>query len=236
MIVAAYAPPGIEEDLKKFDRAFGLPDPALQIVAPQGAVWDSRDPNQLAWASEIDSDVQWAHAIAPEARIVLVEARSDDDHDLAPAVAYAVQHRLGDVISQSFGEDERCTPPKARIKLSAAYRKAAAARITVVASSGDTGAGQFVCDPNSGNLRKGAASPRRTPGARGGRHAADGRSELRGVPTGRSRGTTEARSSPRPPAAGTASCSTAPATRPARSPERPEVSRTSPTAAPATAR
>ena len=163
VIVAAYAPPGIDEDLKKFDRAFGLPDPQLRIVAPQGAVWDPNDPNQLLWASEIDGDVQWSHAIAPQAGIVLVEARSDDDHDLASAVTYAVEHRLGDVISQSFGEDERCTPPTARTKLSAAYRKAAAAGITVVASSGDTGAGEFVCDPNSGNLREGAAFPASDP-------------------------------------------------------------------------
>ena len=74
-----------------------------------------------------------------------------------------MQHRLGDVISQSFGEDERCTPPQARTKLSAAYRKAAAAGITVVASSGDTGAGEFVCDPNSGNLRQGVAFPASDP-------------------------------------------------------------------------
>ena len=163
VIVDAYAPPGIDKDLHEFDRAYGLPDPQLRIVAPQGAVWDGRDPNQQAWASEIDIDVQWTHAIAPEAEIVLVEAKSESDPDLAAAVRYAVRHRLGDVISQSFGEDERCTPPDVRTELSDTYRAAAAAGITVVASSGDTGAGQYVCDPKSADLRSGATFPASDP-------------------------------------------------------------------------
>ena len=41
------------------------------------------------WAGEIDLDVEWAHAIAPKAKILLVEAASSSDADLSNAVDYA---------------------------------------------------------------------------------------------------------------------------------------------------
>ena len=62
----------------------------------------------IGWAEEISLDVQWAHAIAPGANITLVLAKSNDDADILSATQYAVDHNLGDVISQSFGENESC--------------------------------------------------------------------------------------------------------------------------------
>ncbi len=60
------------------------------------------------WAEEISLDVEWAHAIAPGANIVLDLAKSNEDADILSATKYAVDHNLGDVISQSFGENESC--------------------------------------------------------------------------------------------------------------------------------
>ena len=62
----------------------------------------------IGWAEEISLDVEWAHAIAPGANIVLVLAKSNNDADILSATKYAVDHNLGDVISQSFGENESC--------------------------------------------------------------------------------------------------------------------------------
>ena len=143
MIVDAYSNPYLASDLAIFDDAFGLPDPVLKIVAPQGVpAFDFGDEAQTGWASEIALDVQWAHAIAPAAKIVLVEARSDDDADILAATKYAVDHNLGDVISQSFGEGETCVYPKILVAQHRLFQRATAKGITLIAASGDDGATQ----------------------------------------------------------------------------------------------
>ena len=53
-------------------------------------------------------DVDWSHAIAPKAKIVLVHGQSNWDQDLIAAANYAVNNNLGDVISMSFGESDQC--------------------------------------------------------------------------------------------------------------------------------
>jgi hypothetical protein len=69
------------------------------------------DPNMVGWAEEISLDVEWAHAMAPGAKIVLVLAKSNADSDIASALNYAVTNNLGNVISMSFGENESCLAP-----------------------------------------------------------------------------------------------------------------------------
>ena len=74
--------------------------------------FDPNDGNQVGWAEETTLDVLWAHAIAPGAKIMLVQAKSNQDVDILNATKYAVNHQLGDVLSQSFGEAETCVDPK----------------------------------------------------------------------------------------------------------------------------
>jgi subtilase family serine protease len=57
-----------------------------------------------AWAMEISMDVEWAHAIAPGARILLVEARSDRLADVVAAEDYATAH--AGYVTNSLGVDE----------------------------------------------------------------------------------------------------------------------------------
>src|SRR5262249_40539532 len=58
------------------------------------------------WITEIALDVEWAHAMAPEANILLVEAASNSLGDLLTAVDYA-RHASGVVaISMSWGTGE----------------------------------------------------------------------------------------------------------------------------------
>ena len=71
-IVDAYSDPNIAADLAAFDAEYGLSSPPSFTVDNLGAT--STD---AAWALETALDVEWAHAIAPEANIVLVEASSD---------------------------------------------------------------------------------------------------------------------------------------------------------------
>ena len=150
VIIDAFQNPQIQTDLSAFDAVFGLPDPTLNIYTPNGMTpWDPNDGNQVGWAGEIALDVQWAHAIAPAATIDLVLAPSNQDQDLLNVTKWAVDHNIGDVISQSFGENENCVDHNLLLQEHAVFQEAADKNITVFASSGDQGAAQQTCDGTS---------------------------------------------------------------------------------------
>src|SRR5439155_6937864 len=56
------------------------------------------------WALEISLDVQWAHAIAPGAKIVLVETRTSSFTNLLAGENYAKTH--AQYVSNSWGGSE----------------------------------------------------------------------------------------------------------------------------------
>ncbi|MDX6242402.1 MAG: hypothetical protein QOE76_125 [Frankiales bacterium] len=146
VILDAFQNPYIENDLAQFDAKFGLPTPMFEQIAPLGLTpFDPNDPYMVAWAEEISIDVQWAHVTAPDARIVLALAPSDQDVDLFGVARYVVKHRVGDVLSQSFGQNEACFDPAALPVAQDAFAEAARQGITVLASSGDSGAAQVDC-------------------------------------------------------------------------------------------
>lgn len=103
-IVDAYDSPTVADDLKRFDAAFGLPDPVFRKVNQTGGTtMPAADPG---WAGEIALDVQWAHAIAPGADILLVEAKSNSMSDLMTAVNYARNQPGVVAVSMSWGGGE----------------------------------------------------------------------------------------------------------------------------------
>ena len=146
-IIDAFQSPYVQSDLSIFDSTFGLPEPVFQQIAPQGLTpFDPNDGNQVGWAEEITLDVLWAHAAAPGAKILLALATSNDDTALYNATKYVIDHNLADTISQSFGEAETCMDPNLLKKQHTLFEQAAKKKITVFASSGDSGASQFNCD------------------------------------------------------------------------------------------
>ncbi len=160
VILDAFQSPNIVQQLNFYDAFYALPglnglgspsNPNLGTftqVAPDGLTpFVTGDANQTGWAEEISLDVLWAHAIAPGANIVLDLAKSNDDADLQSALQYAIDHNLGDVISQSFGENEACLGVPA--KWHASYVAATQKGMTLFASSADQGAALPTCDGNS---------------------------------------------------------------------------------------
>ena len=153
VIVDAFSDPYLVGDLNYFNSFYGLPglnglggphDPSLGTftqVAPDGL-----GPFDPGWASEITLDVEWAHAIAPGANIVLVLAKSNSDVDILSATRYAVDNIPCDVISQSFGENESCMDPDLLAQQHQVFADATMKGITIFASSGDDGAAQLNCD------------------------------------------------------------------------------------------
>jgi subtilase family serine protease len=143
-IIDAYGSPTIRKDLQAFTTAWGLPQAHLNIIAPFG-IQGSADP----WVSETSLDVEWAHAMAPGATIDLVVARTSNDVDLYKALAYAVKHDLGDIISLSFGENEHCIDPHLRHVEHHALEEAVSRGITVLVATGDYGSVQMSCSDGS---------------------------------------------------------------------------------------
>ena len=104
-IVDAQDNPTIQSDLSTFDAQFGLAaPPSFKVVSQRGGS-DLPVPDP-GWASEITLDVEWSHAIAPMANILLVETDSQDWPNLMAGVDYA-RHQAGvSVVSMSFGGNE----------------------------------------------------------------------------------------------------------------------------------
>src|SRR5438034_7840002 len=88
-IVGAYDAPNILNDLKTFDHQFSLVDPPSFKKVSQSGSATSLPSADAGWALELSLDVEWAHAIAPKASILLVEARSASLTNLLSAVDYA---------------------------------------------------------------------------------------------------------------------------------------------------
>jgi len=102
-IVDAYNDPTVQSDLQVFSSQYGIPcNGCLTVVNQNGGT--SLPRTNANWAVEISLDVQWAHAIAPGAQILLVEASSNSNSNLYAAEDYAKQH--AQYVSNSWGGPE----------------------------------------------------------------------------------------------------------------------------------
>jgi len=136
-IVDAYDDPTVRNDLNVFSDEYGLPEVSKDSFQVYYAT--KRRPNyDSGWAGEISLDVQWAHAIAPQAKIILVEANSAFPEDLNQAIDRAVElvHPTGGVISMSFGLGEQQTDTLNELR----FHNPNTANISFVAATGDSGA------------------------------------------------------------------------------------------------
>jgi hypothetical protein len=104
-IVTAFDAPNVAKDLAVFNSTFGLPaPPSFRKVNQTGGT--KYPPVDGAWALEAALDVQWAHAVAPAAHILLVEATSNTVLNLMTAVSWAAAQPGVSVVSGSFGVPE----------------------------------------------------------------------------------------------------------------------------------
>ncbi len=149
VIVDSFGSPTIRKDVAAFDRAFKLKTAKLTIIHPAGPVPKFRaSETRLTWADETTLDVEWAHAMAPAAKIVLVETPVSENEgtsgfpQIVKAEQYVMAHHLGGVISQSFGATEETFPKGTLRPLRGAYLEAAkpSHNVTVLSASGDGGA------------------------------------------------------------------------------------------------
>ena len=132
-IVDAQDDPNIQADLNAFDAQFGLPAATVNRVDQAGGTSYPATDSSGGWEMEVSLDVEWAHAVAPGARLLLVEARSATDSDLLAAVDYAAAH--ANVVSMSWGGGEFSGENASSYDGHFSH-----AGVAFVASSGDSGA------------------------------------------------------------------------------------------------
>lgn len=132
-IVDAYDNPNIESDLAVFSTQYGLPTCTSANGCFTKVFSRGKPPADAGWSGEIALDVEWVHAIAPSAKIILVEAFSDSFPDMIYAVRTAV-HMGATVVSMSWGGSEFANQDM--------YNKYFNVwGVTFTASSGDSGNG-----------------------------------------------------------------------------------------------
>jgi subtilase family serine protease len=133
-IVDAYDDPSAEADLGVFNKQYGLPACTTSDGCFRKIFENNRQPAANAnWGVEISLDIQWAHAIAPQAKIVLVETTSNSLTDLLSGVDTAVRNGAS-VVSMSWTSSEF----KGETSLDSHF---VSNTVTFLAASGDTGTG-----------------------------------------------------------------------------------------------
>ena len=134
-IVGAYDDTYIESDLGVFDSQFKLPDCTTKNGCLEKHLM-GKSSYDSGWAMETSLDVEWAHAIAPKAKILLVEAKTPSGNNLLDAIDYAAKRSGVAAVSMSWGGAEFSD----EISLDSHFKNASS-KITFFASSGDDGAG-----------------------------------------------------------------------------------------------
>jgi subtilase family serine protease len=150
VIVDSFGYQFIRDELAAFDKSFNLPaPPSFKIIRPAGPVppYDpAQRPQMVGWAQETSLDVEYSHAMAPGANILLVETPVSETlgvhgfPQIVEAENYVIDHHLGTVISQSLAAPEQGFPnPDSLLKLRSAFVNAAEHGVSVLGATGDAG-------------------------------------------------------------------------------------------------
>jgi subtilase family serine protease len=136
--------PYIGTEMAQFDQQFGLPaPPKFTKVNQDGGSADLVPVGSAGDTGEIAMDVEWAHAIAPAASILLVEDYGRTGDDPYAAVDYARKQPGVVVVSMSFGLDGGPGSYYEGQDNAVLHTPAGHGGVTFVASSGDNGVFTF---------------------------------------------------------------------------------------------
>jgi subtilase family serine protease len=146
VVVTAYGSSTIQDDLARFDQENALPAaPSFTVIHQQAPAAGTPLPDAMfGWLLEASLDVEYAHAMAPGANIVLAVAATDDARDFAQVMREVLPSYPGSIVTQSFGTDESrvfADDPDTANALGQIYADHVSHYGTVLASAGDFGAG-----------------------------------------------------------------------------------------------
>lgn len=167
-VVDSFGSNTIRTDLNNFNTQFGLPhmcgeanhvcapgDPKFDVLCVQACTDTTGAPptansvgkqDRSGWIVEVSLDVEWVHAVAPRANVLLVTTPTAETlgvqglPQMMNSEQYVIDNGLAQVISQSFGASEQTFNGAAALEnLRGAFKSAAAHNVSVLASTGDFG-------------------------------------------------------------------------------------------------
>ena len=136
----------VNTDIENFENAASLTvkDPNQVLVPGTGT------PQTFAGdEGESDLDVEWAGGIAPGAEIFFVYTGSSTNFGVFDSIQYAVDEKIGNIITASYGSCEAGLPAGSATALDAVLAQAATQGQTVVAASGDSGSSACYVSPTT---------------------------------------------------------------------------------------
>jgi subtilase family serine protease len=143
VLLEAYGYPTVEADANAFSQLTGLPQftsSTFNVIYPQGPPVSPSAAALTGWDVEIALDVQWAHAIAPGAKILIVAAAGQDTVSFIDAISYITTNKLGYTVNDSWEEDtDLIAGPLEEEAYSQVLEVAAAKGISFQFSTGDDG-------------------------------------------------------------------------------------------------
>ncbi len=154
--IVSYGSPTLQQDVANFDRHFALPAANIQVISPLGTVpFDPTNGDMTGWAGETELDVEIMHAVAPDAKIIVLTSPVAETEgtvglpQFRQLLQYALDHHLGSIVSMSWGASEPSLSDGAGRAEVAQWDKlfqqsTTGQGITYLASSGDLGATDYL--------------------------------------------------------------------------------------------
>jgi subtilase family serine protease len=136
-LIDAYDDANMESDLAAFDKQFNLPACTTANGCFEKHKMATSTASNSGWAMETSLDVEWAHAIAPGAKILLVEAKTPSGANLLSAIDYATSRKDVVAVSMSWGGAEFSD----ELSYDTHFVSKTSSSIAFFASSGDDGTG-----------------------------------------------------------------------------------------------
>ncbi len=153
--IVSFGDPTIQSDLDAYSQHYGLPQTTVQVIQPLGPnptpTTSAEQQDQAGWAGETALDVEVYHALAPGAKIVVMESPISETEGIQglpqfrQLIQYVLDHHLGSIISNSWGASEATLQDAASQAELALWNtmlqnSTTTGGITYLASSGDFGA------------------------------------------------------------------------------------------------
>jgi len=138
----------VNSDIENFETAAGLTvkDPTQVLVPGSGtpATFSGDE-------GESDLDIEWSGGMAPGAAIFFVYTGSNTNFGIYDSITYAVDEKIGNIISVSYGSCEPELSATNATALDTVFQQAATQGQSIVAASGDAGSSGCYVSPTTTN-------------------------------------------------------------------------------------